>query len=131
MNQHVQLMTGPQHVQRAMDLTQLAVRQYGDSEEGDHNPLWQLTIRQAQVHATLAQAATAIEPWLVATMSGVSAHSPAPDSWFDAFNYNPEDLRPPVPEPIDLRPVPDRYEDGCVGEHSPSSNTDCTMGPQG
>jgi len=60
-------MTGPEHYRRAEQLEQLAVRQFEgtriDEEHGyDPSPLWQLTIQQAQVHATLAlTAATALD----------------------------------------------------------------------
>lgn len=45
-------MNGPEHYRRAEQLEQLAVQQW---EKGQ--PLWQLTMQQAQVHATLALAA--------------------------------------------------------------------------
>lgn len=59
-------MSGPEHYKRAEQLEQLAVRQFEsssvDEERGyDPSPLWQLTIAQAQVHATLALAAATAE----------------------------------------------------------------------
>lgn len=49
-------MTGPEHYLRAQALEALAVQQW----ERDQ-PLWQLTMQQGQLHATLALAAAQIE----------------------------------------------------------------------
>lgn len=51
-------MTGPEHYKRAQQLEELAVRQW---ERGSTELAVQLTMPQAQLHATLALAATQAE----------------------------------------------------------------------
>ena len=60
-------MSPADHYNRALQLEQLAVRQYEDSDITEPNPLWTLTIQQARLHAELATActlATAFTPLL-------------------------------------------------------------------
>lgn len=66
-------MSPADHYVRALDLEQLAVRQYESSDLAEPNPLWTLTIQQARLHAELASActlATALEPLARANIAG-------------------------------------------------------------
>lgn len=62
-------MTGPEHYREAERLEQLAIVQF---EKDKYSPLPQLTMQQAQVHATLAQSAAVIEAALAVQAGGVS-----------------------------------------------------------
>ena len=54
--------TGPEHVAEARRLEQLAIRHF-DHRDPDFTgvPLWQLTMQQAQMHATLSLTVATID----------------------------------------------------------------------
>lgn len=54
-------MDGPSHYRAAERLIEKAERQFGDSRADEPNPIYLLTITEAQVHATLAHAAATIQ----------------------------------------------------------------------
>lgn len=58
-------MSGPEHYLEAERLEDLAVRQFEQTDPDFIGmPLWNLTIQQAQLHATLAQTAASVLPLL-------------------------------------------------------------------
>lgn len=90
-------MNGPEHYLRAEVLEQLAVRQFEGSREDEVNPLWQLTIAQAQVHATLAlAAATAF------ASAGVPADGMAALAWRRTIDPRPVITNHPAPTPHEV-----------------------------